>query len=566
MPFAKRLFSLILTAALGCSLLTGCAGSEATTEYDLPVRVGSAPSSLDPIYAQDPGDQTILAHLYENLMRVSVNTDGTTTVVGGMAKDVELEQNPDGSTTYTFRLRGAEWSDGRDVEAGDFVYAWQRLIDPASSSPFASLLSMVAGYDEARASGDLSLLQVEAKNDSTLVVTLNGNYNWFLTEVCTATATMPLRSDVVATLKTTAAEKTAAAATDDPNDEDPLFRWWSEPTELVTNGPYQAVTYDHSALTARKYGEYYRDITGPHDLTFHFTKSVEDAQALYDSSVVDAVWPLSDIQMEALAATEGWTSIPELCTYSVLFNGDCEALADPLVRQAMHLVIDRNLMAQLAGITAVPAEGVVPPGVPCNEDGTYRQIYGSILSNDPELYADRCTQANDLLDQAGYDSGANLEAIEYLYVVEGRNTAVANALCDLWNQTLQLQVTPIGVSEEEFWTIIRSGDYDLAGAHLDALSNDAECFLRTWTSSNPDNFIAYKNSAYDTLLQIIATAEDGVARMGCLHDAEVLLLEDHVIAPLYTLGTDWLLREPHAGAYRDPRGWFFFADTLIPTT
>jgi len=565
MPFVKRLFSLILAAALSCSLLSGCATEDAT-EYRLPVRIGNAPSSLDPIYATDAGDQTILAHLYENLMRLSVNADGTTAVVGGMAKDVELERNPDGSTTYTFKLRSAEWSDGRDVEAGDFVYAWQRLIDPASASPYASLLSMVVGYDEARATGDLSLLQVEAKNDSTLVVTLSGNYNWFLTEVCTSTATMPLRSDVVQNLKTTAAEKTAAAATVDPNDVDPVFRWWSEPTTLVTNGPYQAITYDQATLGTQKYKDYYRDITGPDDLTFYFTKSVEDAQALYDSSIVDAVWPLSDIQMEELAATEGWTAIPELCTYSVLFNGSCEALADPLVRQAMHLVIDRNLMAQLAGITAVPAEGVVPPGVPCSENGTYREVYGSILSNEAELYADFCAQANDLLDQAGYDSGANLQEMEYLYVVEGQNTAVANALCSLWNETLQLQVTPIGVSEEDFWTIIRSGEYDLAGAHLDALSNDAECFLRTWTSSNPDNLIAYENSAYDTLLQIIATAEDGVARMGCLHDAEVLLLEDCVIAPLYTLGTDWLLREPYAGAYRDPRGWFLFADTFIPTT
>lgn len=566
MPFVKRLLSLVLTAALGCSLLTGCAETAASGEYTLPVRVGSTPSTLDPIYAQDAGDQTILAHLYENLMRVSVSADGSTTVVGGMAKSVDVVENPDGSTTYTFKLRGSEWSDGQDVTANDFLYAWKRLVDPASNSPFAAMLSVVAGYDEARATGDLSLLQMEAKNNSTLVVTLTGNYNWFLTEVCTATATMPLRPDVVAKLKTSAAEKTAAAATDDPNDTDAMFRWWSDPTALVTNGPYHAAAYDRTALTALKYEDYYRNTIGPDTLTFHFTKSLEDAQALYDSNVVDAVWPLSDIQMETLSATEGWSAIPNLCTYSVLFNGNCEALADPLVRQAMHLVIDRNLVAQLADITAVPAEGVVPPGVPCNENGTYREVYGPILSNDPELYDDRCAQANDLLDQAGYDSGANLEPMEYLYVVEGQNTAVANALCNLWTETLQLQVEPIGVSEEEFWTIIRSGEYDLAGTHLDALINDAECFLHTWTSSNPDNLISYENSAYDTLLQIIATAEDGVARMGCLHDAEILLLEDYVIAPLYTLGTDWLLREPYVGAHRDARGWFLFADTFIPTT
>lgn len=559
MQFAKRLFSLALAAVLSCSALTGCSG-ETDTSYSLSVCVGGIPSTLDPIYAETPGDQTILTHLYENLMRRSVNPDGTTTLVGGMAKEVDVDENPDGSATYTFKLRSAEWSDGRDVEADDFVYAWQRLVDPASQSPFASLLSMVVGYEEARATGDLSLLQVVAKNDSTLVVTLDGNYGWFLTEVCTAPATVPLRSDVVQSLKTAAAAKVVATATE----ENPIIRWWSDPAALVTNGPYHAVSCDINGLQAQAYPDYYRDITGPTDLTFRFTTSVEDTQALYDSNLVDAVWPLSDPQLEALTTTEGWAPIPELCTYSVLFNGNCDTLADPLVRQAMHLVIDRNQLAQLADVTAVPAEGIVPPGVPGNEEFTFREAHSAIPSNDPELYPELCVQANDLLDQAGYDSGSNLESLQYIYVAEDQNAVVANALCSMWSNTLQLQVSPQGVTESEFWALIRSGEYDLAGAHLDALGNDAECFLRTWTSSNPDNFISYENSAYDTLLRIIATAEDGVARMGCLHDAEVLLLEDYVIAPLYTLGTDWLLREPYSGGYRDARGWFYFADIFIP--
>ena len=58
---------------------------------------------------------------------------------------------------------------------------------------------------------------------------------------------------------------------------------------------------------------------------------------------------------------------------------------------------------------------------------------------------------------------------------------------------------------------------------------------------------------------LIAGAEDGSARMGCLHDAEDLLLEiDCAISPLYTVGTAWKLRDTYLGAIRDPRGWFDF--------
>ena len=45
--------------------------------------------------------------------------------------------------------------------------------------PSASLLSVVAGYDAVRETGDVSLLQVTAEDDSTLVVVLNGKFDWF---------------------------------------------------------------------------------------------------------------------------------------------------------------------------------------------------------------------------------------------------------------------------------------------------------------------------------------------------------------------------------------------------
>ena len=87
----------------------------------------------------------------------------------------------------------------------------------------------------------------------------------------------------------------------------------------------------------------------------------------------------------------------------------------------------------------------------------------------------------------------------------------------------------------------------------------AECFLREWTTGSGNNLTGYANSAYDTLMSIIARAEDGTARIGCLHDAEALLLDDAVLAPLYTVGTAWELRDRYTGICRDARGWFSFS-------
>lgn len=554
----KRLAALMLPAALCISLLAGCA--KVGESVSLSVCVGSTPETLDPIYAENISDQTILVHLYENLMRVTADASGSTSVAAGMAKSVDQEENYDGTVTYTFRLRSAKWSDGQAVKASDFVYAWQRLADPASHSPYAELLSVVSGYDEARAAGDMELLQVTAKNDSTLVVVLNGTYDWFLKEVCTSPATMPLREDVVQRLKTAAQE---AAADDENAAADP---WWADPTALVTNGPYQVTDYALGiSLLASSNERYYGDRLGPREITFQFAAGAEDAVMLYDQKTVDAVWPLTEERLAKLAEDETWSAIPELGTYTLLFNCGQDLFGDQLIRQAMALAIDRNALAQAAGITAQAAEGLVPAGVPENDEGDFRTVGGPLLDNDPEAYAERCAQAKLLLEEAGYDRGTDLGELEYLYVDEGTNGLVAQALCQQWQDVLRVQVTPRGVTERELWTALRTGGYTLAGVDLEAAGNDAECFLMDWTSDSQDNVVGYENSAYDTLMSIIASAPDGTARMGCLHDAEELLLMDYALAPLYTRGTAWELRDSLTGAFRDARGWFCFSGVMTRT-
>ncbi|MCI9332417.1 MAG: peptide ABC transporter substrate-binding protein [Oscillibacter sp.] len=547
--FIKRLTALLLPAALCAALLAGCAKDG--EGMSLSVCAGSAPDSLDPIYAEDVGGQTILAHLYENLMRVTADSTGKTSVLPGMAKSVDQEEETkDGAitVTYTFRLRSARWSDGQSVTAGDFVYAWQRLANPATGSRYADLLSVVKGYQEARATKDMSLLQVTAKNDNTLVVVLDGHYDWFLKEVCTSPATMPLRQDVVQKLKAASGDKS----------------WWEgDPAQLVTNGPYTVTGQEEGRLLRlESNSRYYAAQPGPQSITFHFAGSAEEAWSLYESKTVDAVWPLPDVRLNELAADPEWSPLPELATYAALFNCTSELFSDPALREALSLAIDRNALAQVAGAAALPAAGMVPPGVPENEEGDFRALSAVLLDNAPESYEERCRQARALLEEAGYNSGADLGELEFLYLENGVNSAVAQALCQQWQEALGVRVVPKGLTERGLMSALRAGEYDLAGRILTASANDAECFLMSWTSGNRENLVNYESSAYDTLMKIIASAADGTARMGCLHDAEALLLMNHAMAPLYTRGTAWELRETLAGAFRDPRGWFSFSNVV----
>lgn len=564
----KRRAAALLAAVLSLSMAAGCGGGE--EGMDLAVCAGAAPESLDPIYAESTADQTILTHLYENLMQASADESGALTATAGMAKSVESEANVDGTVTWTFRLRSAKWSDGKKVTADDFVYAWQRLADPERDSPYAALLSIVAGYQEARDSGDMSLLQVTAENDSTLVVVLDGSYEWFLTQVCTATATLPLRRDLMArwepeTADPETADPETAEAGEGEAPQTPAEEgnpWWADVTGLVTNGPYQVSGYTPGeSLTAARYEDYYGRVSGPEALTFRFAETAEEAWELYEAGTVDFVGLLPQAQLEARAADEAKPLVSELGAYAVVVNCGRDLFDEAAVRQALNLVLDRNALAQAAGTVARAAEGLVSPDVP-DSDGTPFRSAGALLDNDPEGYADACAQAAELLSQAGYDGGRGLGDLEYLYAAGDGADAVAQALCEMWNRELDLRVTARAVTEEELAAALSAGEFTLAGVELRPAANDPECFLMPWVSGRGENIANYANSAYDTLLSIIASAQDGTARSGCLHDAEALLLEDGAVAPLYTTVTGWQLRETLTGLWRDGRGWFRFTGVV----
>ena len=174
MKMLRRSVCLLLCAALFLTLLAGCGKQEEPAEdFVVSAAVCGPLETLDPTMNTDVGAESLLSTLFEGLMRMRDDGAGKAVAVAGIAKEYIEEKNYDDTVTYTFTLRSAaRWSDGERVTAEDFVYAWQRLVDPATASPNASLLSMVAGYDEVRESGDVSLLGVKAKGESTFLVTL----------------------------------------------------------------------------------------------------------------------------------------------------------------------------------------------------------------------------------------------------------------------------------------------------------------------------------------------------------------------------------------------------------
>ena len=548
MKSSRRMATLALCLALMLGILAGCGGE--APGISLRVSMGPEADSYDPIRAETPEAETVLVHLYENLLRLTPDPSGGTALAPGVAKKYDVEENYDGTVTYTFRLRAAKWSDGQAVTAGDFVYAWQRLADPVTASPSASLLSAVAGYDEVRSSGDASKLQVSAPDDSTFVVTLLGKCDWFLEDVCTDSATMPLRQDNLQSLKEAAIQ--ANLQTEEQGGTGTL-NWASDPTKLVTNGPYTASRGEEGELILTASETYVGGVSGPEELRFLFHETAEEAWETYEAGEADFVSPLPRAETE-IRAEEDWASVSLLCTTVLLFNTQGENFNDAESRKAFSLAIDRQALSDLTEEVSRPADGLVPYGVPDENGEDFRARGGDLLGESGTEEA--LTQARTLLEESSY---ASASVPRFVYEDTAENALLADALWRTWMKALRVRLERIPLSADELRETLAAGDYDLALTDLRGDARDAESFLAPWRGDSSGNLVGYENGAYDTLLKVIRSASDEKARQGCLHDAEALLLDDCPVAPLLFTASAWEARDGLAGILRDGRGFFSFA-------
>ena len=528
----KRPVAALLAAVLLLGLLTGCHRENGVS---FRVAMGSVPATLDPALAATDEEKTVVSHLFENLMKLQSDGNGGTTAVNGVARSYQCDTTAEGQETYTFKLRSsAAWSDGTKVTAQDFVYAWKRLVDPATGSKNARILDMVAGYSAARTGEDA--LQVSAPDDETFVVVLSGRCPYFIDSVCTAAATLPVQS--------------AAAAQEN---------WSMSPDTLVTNGPYTVASWENDTMLLQQTDGYHdARRLGPESISFRFTADAKTANSLFEKGDADFVLGLTD---EAVAKKmDSWMPdyYPE--TSVVLLNQLSDLTSNENVRRAMGLVIDRNAIAELLGSrTHLAAEGLVTWGIRSTTGGQFRD-FGSAVDNDSENYEKNCQTAQELMEEAGYTATKlkSLTPVIMLYESDGTADSLALLLQKTWKEKLGLSVTLKGVSSEEITQALERGEYTLAALRVTSDRNDATGFLNRWRMGEEDNYANFTSSAYDMLLRVAAVSASQEAREAYLEDAERLLIEKGNVIPMYCSTRSWSLSESFTGVFGDGLGRYFF--------
>jgi oligopeptide transport system substrate-binding protein len=456
------------------------------------------PKSLDPHFIDSLNESNIVGDLLMGLTTL----DRAARPIPGAA--VNWETSADGKT-WTFHLRNHLWSDGTPVTARDFVFAWQRLLDPKTGASYAYNLWIVKNA-HAVSDGKLSpsALGASAADDRTLVVKLE-HPAAYLPELLTHDTAYPLPRKVVMA-------KGGA---------------WARPGNYVANGAYVPkawVPNDH--ITLVKNPRFYDAAHVRIDVVnFYPTQDTTAALQRLRAGELDTQTPMPLSQLAWLRThmKPYLRNIPFLGLSYVAINFRKPVLRDIRIRRALNLAYNREIMTEkVLRLGDPPAYSLVPPGV-ANYPGTAKMDFAALP------YAARLSKAQWLMREAGYgpDNRLHLEFETIADPDQRRVAAVMQAMLKAIFVDLEIVAVDTGVHIRN----MRNGEFDLGAASWFADFNDATNFLDLLRHDSGQNRGRYDNRKVDALLDKAQQETDLTRRSQILLSAEKVALADYPWIP-----------------------------------
>jgi len=459
-------------------------------------------SSIDPQVSEDVSGAAFVRDLFEGLY--NQDADGNLVPAGALSHSVN-----EAGDVYTFNLRPeSKWSNGDPVTAHDFVYAWQRLVDPELASPYSWFMHVMnVKNGDAIVSGDMAPeeLGVRAVDDLTLEVTLEAPTHYFaLTTV--HGSTFPVHR---ATVEAHGAE-------------------WTKPENIVVNGAYILTEHVPSERTTRERNTmYWNNENTILDKVVTLVINDENvALTRYFAGELDQTGvPAGQYPKMKAEYPDQAHSNPRLCNYYYTFNmtdTTNPAFKDVRVRQALSLAVDRSIITdavlqggQFQAYTFTPAltAGFVTPDVP-------------IASM---TQAERDAKAMELMAEAGYGSDNPL-SFSMLYNTSEGHKKIAVAMSQMWKQKLGAEVELANQEWKTFLETRGNQDFELARGAWCGDYNEASTFLDLLGSSSGYNDGKYSNARVDELLAMSKTSDN---TQPLYTEIEQIVSEEVPVIPVY---------------------------------
>ena len=500
--FAGLMASTIVAGPLFAAGNHPVTGDPLADDQTFTYRVLDEHSSVDPQVVEDVSGSEIVRDLFEGLF----NQDADGNLVPGVALEYTANEAKD---VYTFTLRPeAKWSNGAPVVAGDFVYAWQRLVNPELASPYSWFGELMSVENAAAIiGGEMApeTLGIRAVDDHTLEVKLSASLPYFPL-MTTHASTFPVHK---ATIDAHGAE-------------------WTKPGNIVSNGAYILTEHIPNERSVRERNGNYWDDGGTiiNKVVALVVNDENIALTRYFAGEFDRTeMPAGQYpKMKAEYPNEA-ISFPRLCNYYYTFNlspTGPEAFKDVRVRQALAMAVDRKIITENILAGGQPEAYTFTPGATAGF--TVPGVDMASMSQ-----AERDAKAESLLADAGYDA-SNPLTFDMIYNTSEAHKKIAVALSQMWKQKLGVQATLANMEWKTFLETRGNQDFSLARGAWCGDYNEASTFLDLVQSDSGYNDGKFANARVDELLTMAKTSSDP---QPLYTEVEQILAAEMPVIPIY---------------------------------
>lgn len=494
------------------------AAQEATgtvSSSDLKVMLETPVMSLDPQQATDGTSFEVMANYTDGLTQM----DDSGAAIAAVAESWETS---DDGLTWTFHLRkDAKWSNGTPVTAKDFVFGWQRAVDPDVASEYAYMLSDIGQVKNAAeiigGTKDKSELGVTAVDDNTLQVELNAPVSYFLSLMYFPTF-YPVNEEFFNTCPDT---------------------YGTSPETTLSDGAFVLDSYEPAAteIHLTKNADYYdADKIKLAGIDYQVIQDSQQALLSYQNGDLDLTLlngdqvdqVQDDPAFKAVGAGYLWYVTPNISAVPELANDN--------IRKALTFAIDRTAICEdVLKDGSKPTYTAVPMDFAAGPDG-------SDFSADQTKFQDVC--AYDTAKAAEYwqkgldELGITSLTLDMVVDADDAPQKVATVLQEQWQTalpglTINLTVEPKKQRVQD----LQDGNYQLGLTRWGPDYADPMTYLGMWTTGCSNNYGLWSSTDYDDIIAKCTTGElatDPEGRWSAMYDAEKIVMDQSVIFPLYT--------------------------------
>ncbi|QDV08262.1 Periplasmic oligopeptide-binding protein precursor [Planctomycetes bacterium Poly30] len=509
---------------------------------------GTEIQTLDPATVTGVPEGRAIRMVFEGLL---VAHPKTLEPQPGCAESWEVS---DDGLTYTFHLRkNARWSNGDLITADDFMWSFERFLDPRTAAEYAYMAWYIEGaeaftteVEDGAPKHSFDTVGIKKLDDYTLQFHLNSPTPFFL-ELMAFYPMFPVSRKNIEDAK----EKY-------PNS---WSREWLKPENIICNGPYVVEFRRVNDRVRFKKNPMYWDADNVAFETVDALAVESYTTSLNMYLTGAAQWidvPPANVIQE-LMPREDFLPIPYLGSYFYRVNVTKPPLDNKLVRQALSLAIPRQAITEsVTKAGQVPAYSLVPPGM--------AGYTGAEMAHGSSYEAD-LARARELIVEAGYGPGGKqFPTIEVHYNTADSHRDIAIVIADAWAKNLGVNVKLLNQEWKVYLDTQSSLGYDVSRSAWIGDYADPNTYIDLFMTGGENNKTGWGDPEYDRLVRMGNSELDPAKRMSIMAEAEALLMDAMAIMPIYFYVTQTTY-SPRLGGYypnvKDehfPKYWYWMDD------